>query len=142
MLTNVTNPRAEVDRQKLYETTIIRGATIGANATILCGITLGRYCFLPRRSLCAAFKMFQITRSWWDHPRAASGWMSRHGHVLQPSNGTDLLVCPESGLSYKETPLGLRCIDLDEESFLPKQLCSGEKNYREIKNQKSIEGVK
>ena len=47
VLTNVTNPRSQVSRKSLYEKTLIkRGATIGANATIVCGITLGRYCFI------------------------------------------------------------------------------------------------
>ena len=47
VLTNVTNPRSQVSRKSLYEKTLIkRGGTIGANATIVCGITLGRYCFI------------------------------------------------------------------------------------------------
>ena len=47
VLTNVTNPRSQVSRKTLYEKTLIRsGATVGANATIVCGITLGRYCFI------------------------------------------------------------------------------------------------
>ena len=47
VLTNVTNPRSQVSRKSLYEKTLIkRGATIGANATIVCGIILGRYCFV------------------------------------------------------------------------------------------------
>src|SRR5262249_60618216 len=47
VLTNVTNPRSQVVRHSLYETTRIRrGATVGANATIVCGVTLGRYCFV------------------------------------------------------------------------------------------------
>src|SRR5690606_26823212 len=47
VLTNVTNPRSQVSRRALYERTLIRrGATVGANATIVCGITLGRYCFV------------------------------------------------------------------------------------------------
>ena len=47
VLTNVTNPRSQVSRKSLYEKTLIRrGASIGANATIVCGITLGRYCFI------------------------------------------------------------------------------------------------
>ena len=47
VLTNATNPRSQVSRKTLYEKTLIRrGATIGANATIVCGITLGRYCFV------------------------------------------------------------------------------------------------
>ena len=47
VLTNVTNPRSQVSRKTLYEKTLIRrGATVGANATVVCGITLGRYCFI------------------------------------------------------------------------------------------------
>ncbi len=50
VLTNVTNPRSQVNRHALYEKTVIRrGATVGANATIVCGIELGRYCFIARR---------------------------------------------------------------------------------------------
>ena len=49
VLTNVTNPRSQVSRKSLYEKTLIRrGSTIGANATIVCGITLGRYCFIGK----------------------------------------------------------------------------------------------
>jgi UDP-2-acetamido-3-amino-2,3-dideoxy-glucuronate N-acetyltransferase len=47
VLTNVTNPRSQVVRHSLYETTVVRrGATVGANATLVCGITLGRYAFV------------------------------------------------------------------------------------------------
>ena len=52
VLTNVTNPRSQVNRHSLYEKTLIRrGATIGANATIVCGVTLGRYCFIAAGSV-------------------------------------------------------------------------------------------
>src|SRR5512146_145768 len=47
VLTNVTNPRSQVNRHHLYEKTLLRrGATVGANATIVCGVTIGRYCFI------------------------------------------------------------------------------------------------
>jgi len=47
VLTNITNSRSQINRQTPYEKTLIhRGATIGANATIVCGVTLGRYCFI------------------------------------------------------------------------------------------------
>ncbi len=47
VLTNVTNPRSQVNRHALYETTVLRrGCTIGANATIVCGVTVGRYAFI------------------------------------------------------------------------------------------------
>src|SRR6202142_699738 len=52
VLTNVSNPRSQVNRHNLYEKTVIQqGATVGANATIVCGITLGRYCFIAAGSV-------------------------------------------------------------------------------------------
>ena len=52
VLTNVTNPRSQINRHNLYEKTLIRrGATVGANATIVCGVTLGRYCFIAAGSV-------------------------------------------------------------------------------------------
>ena len=55
VLTNVTNPRAEVDRHGLYEQTLLRrGCTIGANATIVCGVTVGRYAFVAAGAVVTA----------------------------------------------------------------------------------------
>src|SRR5689334_509417 len=78
VLTNVSNPRSQVNRHSLYESTLIRcGATIGANATIVCGITLGRYCFIAAGAV--------VTKPVPDYafmlgvPARQSGWMSRHG---------------------------------------------------------------
>src|SRR5688572_14864536 len=52
VLTNVTNPRSQVNRHALYEKTLLRrGATIGANATIVCGITVGQYAFIAAGSV-------------------------------------------------------------------------------------------
>jgi len=132
VLTNVTNPRSQVNRHKLYEKTVIkRGATIGANATIVCGVTIGRYAFIGAGAV--------VTKDVPDYalmlgnPARQKGWMSRHGHVLRP--GPDgLLVCPESGYRYKETAPGvLICLDLDEESPLPPHLATGAKAYDEFK---------
>ena len=129
VLTNVSNPRSQVSRRVLYEHTLIRrGATIGANATIVCGITLGRYCFVAAGSV--------VTRDVPDYglvvgvPGRSRGWVSRHGHpLLQASDG--IYTCPESGLRYRENPAGvLRCLDLDEEAPLPDSLASGHKSYR------------
>ena len=81
VLTNVTNPRSQVSGKSLYEKTLIRrGATIGANATIICGITLGRYCFIAAGAV--------VTKNVPDfglvlgNPGKLSGYMSRHGHKL------------------------------------------------------------
>ncbi len=132
VLTNVTNPRSQVVRRSLYEKTLIRrGATIGANATIVCGHTLGRYCFIAAGAV--------VTKDVSDYaliagnPGRVKGWMSRHGHVLKPGPG-GIMVCPESHLRYQEISPGLvRCLDLDEESPLPADLSRGSISYRDWK---------
>ena len=132
VLTNVSNPRSQVNRHALYETTWLkRGCTIGANATIVCGVTIGRYAFVGAGSV--------VTRSVPDfalvigNPARQDGWMSRHGHRLHPDK-TGLMRCPESGYRYRETGPGvLRCLDLDEELPLPAALSVGSKSYRQLK---------
>ena len=131
VLTNVSNPRSQVSRRSLYEETLIRrGATIGANSTIVCGITLGRYCFISAGAV--------VTKDVPDYamilgvPGKQRGWMSRHGHPLQERNEEGLLVCPESGYRYQEKESLLRCLDLDEEATLPDDLSVGQKGYREF----------
>ena len=132
VLTNVTNPRSQVSRHSLYERTLIRrGATLGANSTIVCGVTLGRYCFIAAGTV--------VTKDVPDYalmvgvPARQQGWMSRHGHRLAPgSDGT--LRCPESGFRYELTAAGaLRCADLDEDASLPPELAVGKKVYDEFK---------
>jgi UDP-2-acetamido-3-amino-2,3-dideoxy-glucuronate N-acetyltransferase len=131
VLTNVTNPRAQVNRHNLYEKTLIRrGATIGANATILSGVTIGRYAFVGAGAV--------VTKDVPDYalvmgnPARKTGWMSRHGHVLRP--GTDsVLRCPESGFRYQEIDDGLRCLDWNEDEPLVPDLSVGVKGYEEFK---------
>jgi UDP-2-acetamido-3-amino-2,3-dideoxy-glucuronate N-acetyltransferase len=135
VLTNVTNPRSQVVRRELYESTVIRrGATIGANATIVCGITLGRYCFISAGAV--------VTRDVPDYalmvgvPARQKGWMSRHGHMLRASPD-GVMRCPESGFRYREVRPGhLECLDLDEETPLPPPLAVGKISYDEFKNRK------
>ena len=117
--TNVTNPRSEINRHSLYEKTLFRrGATVGANATILCGIELGRYCFIAAGTV--------VTQRVADYalikgvPGRQAGWMSRHGHLLEKPNAEGLMMCPESGYHYRETEPGvLRCLDIDENEPMP-----------------------
>src|SRR5262249_16846148 len=121
VLTNVTNPRSQVNRHALYERTLLRrGATVGANATIVCGVTLGRYSFVGAGAV--------VTKDVPDYalmvgnPARQMGWMSRHGHRLK-AGADGVMVCPESGLKYKEvTPGTLKCLDLDEEAPRPDAL--------------------
>src|SRR5580698_6526815 len=81
VLTNVTNPRSQVNRHSLYEKTIFRrGATVGENATIVCGIELGRYCFIGAGAVVA--KDVPDYALMVGNPARRVGWMSRHGHRL------------------------------------------------------------
>ncbi|MGH9356868.1 MAG: Gfo/Idh/MocA family oxidoreductase [Terriglobia bacterium] len=139
VLTNVTNPRSQVKRHSLYETTHLkRGCTIGANATLVCGITIGRYAFAGAGSV--------ITKDVPDfalvvgNPARQVGWMSRHGHRLDSPDPSGVMRCPESGYHYKEIEPGvLRCLDLDEEAPLPAELSVGAKSYRQLKEETGYE---
>jgi len=135
VLTNVTNPRSQVNRHSLYEKTIFRrGATVGANATIVCGIKLGRYCFIGAGAV--VLKDVPDYALIVGNPARRVGWMSRHGHRLRDPGADGIMRCPESGFGYKEVQPGvLRCLDLDEESPLPKELSAGSKTYDEFKAQ-------
>jgi len=132
VLTNVTNPRSQVNRHSLYEETRIRrGATVGANATIVCGITLGRYCFISAGAVVA--KNVPDYALMVGVPARQKGWMSRHGHVLKAA-ADGIMRCPESGLRYREVEPGvLRCLDLDEESPLPAEMTVGKITYDDFK---------
>jgi UDP-2-acetamido-3-amino-2,3-dideoxy-glucuronate N-acetyltransferase len=133
VLTNVTNPRAQVNRHSQYERTALkRGCTIGANATIVCGVTIGRYAFVAAGSV--------VTKSVPDYalvlgnPARRVGWMSRHGHRLGEADAQGIMRCPEHGFRYKETQSGvLQCLDLDEEAPLPSEASKSSKSYKELK---------
>ena len=118
VFTNVINPRSQIVRHSQYQRTLIRrGATIGANSTIVCGATLGRYCFIGAGALVRGdvpdyALMLGV-------PAVRKGWMSRHGHRLQQRDAEGNLVCPESGWRYKEVePQVLRCLDWPEDKPL------------------------
>lgn len=132
VLTNVTNPRSQVVRRGLYEKTrILRGATVGANATIVCGIEIGRYAFIAAGAV--------VARDVPDYgfvlgvPGRLRGWMSRHGHLLDFSE-SDETTCPESGFRYRKEGETVRCLDLAEDDPLPEHLSVGEKSYDDFKN--------
>jgi UDP-2-acetamido-3-amino-2,3-dideoxy-glucuronate N-acetyltransferase len=97
VFTNVNNPRAFVQRKDEFRATLVRkGASIGANATIVCGHTLGEYCFIAAGAVVTrdvpAYAMMAGV------PARRIGWMSRAGEKL----GADL-VCPREGRRYRET---------------------------------------
>ena len=133
VLTNVSNPRSQVSRRSLYERTVLRrGATVGANATLVCGIEVGRYAFIAAGAVVAADTPDYALMM--GVPARRVGWMSRHGHRLQAPDAEGVLTCPESGFRYKEVSPGLlRCLDLDEEAPLPAELSVGEIPYDEWK---------
>jgi len=134
VLTNVTNPRSQVSRHALYESTVFkRGCTIGANATIVCGITVGRYAFVAAGAVVA--KDVPDYALMIGNPARQHGWMSRHGHRLGGPDAEGAMVCPESGYRYRETAPGvLRCLDLDEETPLPDSLRNGTRSYDDFKS--------
>ncbi len=100
VFTNVLNPRAEVERKDEFRPTVVRrGATIGANATIVCGNELGPYCMIAAGAV--------VTKPVPAHalmagvPARRIGWVSRAGEILREG-----LVCPRTGERYHETPEG------------------------------------
>ena len=134
VLTNVTNPRSQVSRKSLYEKTFIRkGATIGANATIVCGITLGRYCFIGAGAV--VIKDVPDYGLVLGNPANLRGYMSRHGHKLS-FESSNTSICPESKFQYQKVGDKVRCLDLDEESVLSKELSTGKFSYDSYKIQK------
>ena len=97
VFTNVLNPRAAVGRKSEFRKTLVgRGATIGANATIVCGVTIGEFAFVAAGAV--------VTRDVPAHalvvgaPARRRGWMSRTGEKLGPD-----LVCPRTGERYQLT---------------------------------------
>ncbi|HKH01186.1 MAG TPA: acyltransferase, partial [Bradyrhizobium sp.] len=100
VFTNVLNPRAHVSRKSEFKPTRVgHGATIGANATILCGHLIGAYAFIGAGAV--------VTRDVSDFalmagvPAKRIGWISRSGERLGPD-----LVCPRDGSRYQQTASG------------------------------------
>ena len=100
VFTNVNNPRSEIERKSEFRRTLVRqGATIGANATILCGYTLGVYSFIGAGAVVVRDVPNYALMA--HVPARKIGWMSRAGAKLGPD-----LVCPLTGSRYRETPDG------------------------------------
>lgn len=101
VFTNVYNPRAAVVRKDEYRRTHVRrGATLGANCTLVCGITVGEYAFVGAGAV--------VQRDVPDHalmvgvPARQVGWMSRHGERLSlPLQGDGSAACPATGEAYE-----------------------------------------
>ena len=117
MFTNVINPRSQINRKAEYQQTIVkRGATIGANATIVCGATIGRYAFIGAGAVVRGdvpdyALMLGV-------PARQKGWMSRHGVRLQAPGADGAMRCPQSGWRYIVEDDVLRCLDWPEDKPL------------------------
>ncbi len=101
VFTNVYNPRSAIVRKNEYRDTLVRqGATLGANSTIVCGITIGRYAFIGAGAV--------VNKDVPDYalmvgvPARQIGWMSQFGEQLDmPLTGEVTVTCPHSGVVYK-----------------------------------------
>lgn len=99
VFTNVINPRSSVNRRDEYlETVVKKGASIGANATIVCGNPIGEYAFIGAGAVVT--KEVPAYALLVGNPAKQIGWMSTFGHRLE-FNENGLATCPESGEKYK-----------------------------------------
>ena len=99
VFTNVINPRSAINRRAEFaKTRVKRGATIGANATIICGHDIGRYAFIGAGTVVTkTVRDYELVMG---NPARHGGWMSEYGHKLSfDKNG--IAACPESGQKYK-----------------------------------------
>jgi len=99
VFTNVSNPRSAINRRGNYEKTLVKkGASIGANATIVCGHSIGRFAFIGAGAV--------VTKDVADYalvvgnPARQAGWMSEYGHKLEFDSGGQA-ICPESKERYE-----------------------------------------
>lgn len=112
VFTNVYNPRALIQRKTEYRKTLVKkGATLGANCTVVCGITIGKHAFIGAGSL--------INKNVPDYalivgtPGKQIGWMSRYGEqVPLPLRGEGTYTCPHSGDTYQLNNEKLHCLNL------------------------------
>ena len=111
VFTNVYNPRSAVTRKEEYRRTLVRtGATLGANCTIICGVTIGRYAFVGAGAV--------VNRDVPDFalmlgvPARLAGWMSRHGErLLLPLQGDGDVTCQSTGDRYVLQQGQVRLVD-------------------------------
>ncbi len=100
VFTNVYNPRSAITRKHAYRSTLVKkGATLGANCTIICGVTIGKYAFIGAGAV--------VNKDVPDYalmvgvPAKQIGWMSEYGEQLDlPIEGTAEVLCPYTGKKY------------------------------------------
>lgn len=99
VFTNVLNPRSEINRKgEFMQTLVRRGATIGANATVVCGHMIGQYAMIGAGAVVT--KDIPAYALVVGNPARQTGWVSEYGHKLS-FNAESLAVCPESGQKYQ-----------------------------------------
>ena len=111
VFTNVYNPRAQISRKDEYKQTIVkRGVTIGANATIICGITLGSFSFIAAGSVARKnVKPYALIAG---VPGQQIGWMSEFGERIPlPLKGSGKFICPNTQKKYELIDTELILID-------------------------------
>ncbi len=101
VLTNVSNPRATINQRDRFEQTLLgRGCTIGANSTVICGVTIGPYAFVAAGAVVTAdvppYALVMGT------PARQVGWVGRRGVRLAAADSSGKLHCPETGEVYRE----------------------------------------
>jgi UDP-2-acetamido-3-amino-2,3-dideoxy-glucuronate N-acetyltransferase len=109
VFTNVINPRSAVERKSEYQPTLVKkGATLGANCTIVCGVTIGRYAFVGAGAV--------VTKDVADYalvvgnPAKQIGWMGEFGVRLESTTDGNW-ICPQTKVIFQETEHGLSRID-------------------------------
>lgn len=111
VFTNVYNPRAEVSRKEEYRDTLVkRGATLGANCTIVCGVTIGQYAFVAAGAVVNRnVKSYALMAG---VPARHIGWMSRHGERLNlPLDGNAEASCSATGERYRLNEGVCECLE-------------------------------
>ncbi|MFL6857642.1 MAG: acyltransferase [Allosphingosinicella sp.] len=109
VFTNVHNPRSLVERKDEYRDTLVRrGATLGANATVVCGTTIGEFAFVAAGAVVTRdVKAYALVAG---VPARQIGWISRHGERLElPASGEGRARCPHTGDEYILSGDAVRC---------------------------------
>jgi len=109
VFTNVINPRSAIVRKDEFRKTIVRrGASIGANATVVCGNEIGRYAMIGAGAVIT--KEVPAYGLVYGNPARQNGWVSEYGHKLE-FNSEGIGICPESGEKYILLAKGVNKVD-------------------------------